>query len=60
MNVKELIKQLKNLPQDLPVRLTNMNSEQNEINEWVCGVECSKTGESGYEYCGEIRLITQQ
>ena len=54
MNVKELIQELKKLPQDLPVRTDNRYPE----NEWIDGVECSRTGESGYEIEGEVRLLT--
>ncbi len=56
MNVKELIEELKNLPQDLPIRTDNRYPEGE--NEWIDGVECSRTGESGYEIEGEVRLLT--
>ncbi len=56
MNVKELIEELKNLPQDLPIRTDNRYLEGE--NEWIDGVECSRTGESGYEIEGEVRLLT--
>jgi hypothetical protein len=67
MNAKELIQHLEILPQNLPVRvvpdtneitLTNLSFE--DVNNWVYRVECSNTGESGYEYCGEIRIIVQE
>tara|TARA_X000001036_G_C20410218_1_gene696718 strand:+ start:205 stop:405 length:201 start_codon:yes stop_codon:yes gene_type:complete len=56
MNVKELIQELKKLPQDLPIRTDNRYPEGE--NEWIDGVECSRTGESGYEIEGEVRLLT--
>ena len=55
MNVKELIKQLENLPQDLPIRVVIKDE-----NEWLYELECSETGESGYEECGEVRLLTTE
>ena len=56
MNVKELIEELKKLPQNLPIRTDNRYPEGE--NEWIDGVECSRTGESGYEIEGEVRLLT--
>ena len=56
MNVKELIEELKKLPQDLPVRTDNRYPEGEY--EWIDGVECSRIGESGYELEGEVRLLT--
>ena len=56
MNVKELIEELKKLPQDLPIRTDNQYPEGE--NEWIDGVECSRKGESGYELEGEVRLST--
>ena len=46
MSAKELIKLLKDCPQDLPIIFED---------KWIEGIEVSKTGESGYEICGEIR-----
>ena len=57
MNVKELIEELKKLPQDLPVRTDNQYPEGE--NEWIESVEFSETGQSGYEIEGEVRLITE-
>ena len=51
MIAKELIKLLKDCPQDLPIIFED---------KWIEGVEVSKTGESGYEICGEIRLIKEK
>ena len=51
MSAKELIKLLKEYPQDLPIIFEN---------KWIEGVEFSRTGESGYEVCGEIRLIGEK
>jgi hypothetical protein len=56
MNVKELIHELKKLPQDLPVRTDNRYP--NGENEWIESVEYSETGQSGYELEGEVRLST--
>ena len=56
MNVKELIEELKKLPQDLPVRTDNQYP--NGENEWIESVEYSETGQSGYEIEGEVRLTT--
>lgn len=56
MNVKELIQELKKLPQDLPVRTDN--GYPNGENEWIDSVEYSETGQSGYELEGEVRLST--
>jgi len=56
MNVKELIQELKKLPQDLPIRTDNEYPDGE--NEWIVDIECSRTGESGYEIEGEVRLLT--
>jgi len=56
MNAKELIEELKKLPQDLPIRTYNKYTE--EGNEWIDGIEHSETGSSGYELEGEVRLLT--
>lgn len=56
MIVKELIEELKQLPQNLPVRTDNQYPEVE--NEWIVDIECSRTGESGYELEGEVRLLT--
>ena len=56
MNVKELIRELKKLPQNLPVRTDNRYP--NGENEWIENVEYSNTGQSGYEIEGEVRLLT--
>lgn len=61
MNVKELIKQLENLPQDLPIRVINTEENIKAFeNEWVYDIDFSETGESGYEECGEVRLLTAE
>ena len=59
MNVKELIEKLKELPQDLPIRALNYDDVEGE-NEWVVEIEHSDTGQSGYDYCGEVRLLTSE
>tara|TARA_R110002073_G_scaffold288743_1_gene453567 strand:- start:7 stop:198 length:192 start_codon:yes stop_codon:yes gene_type:complete len=56
MNVKELINKLKELPEDLPIRTDNRYPEGE--NEWIIDLECSETGQSGYEIEGEVRLLT--
>ena len=48
MSVKELIKLLKQCPQDLDVMCDN---------KLITKIEVSKTGDSGYEVGGEIRFI---
>ena len=59
MIVKELINELNKVPQDLPIRVINTEKNVKAFeNEWVYELECSKKGESGFEYCGEVRLIT--
>ena len=50
MKVKKLIQLLKQCPQDLPIICDD---------KWIEGIEVSKTGESGHEVCGEIRLIEE-
>tara|TARA_R110002074_G_scaffold234106_1_gene405941 strand:+ start:404 stop:595 length:192 start_codon:yes stop_codon:yes gene_type:complete len=56
MKVKELINKLKELPEDLPIRTDNRYPEGE--NEWIIDLECSETGQSGYEIEGEVRLLT--
>lgn len=61
MNVKELIKKLENLPQDLPIRVVNTEENVKAFeNEWVYDIDFSETGQSGFEYCGEVRLLTAE
>ncbi len=59
MNVKELIEKLKQMPQDLEIRVVHDNRED-EANEWVYEVEFSEKGQSGYELYGEVRLLTTE
>jgi cellulose synthase/poly-beta-1,6-N-acetylglucosamine synthase-like glycosyltransferase len=59
MKVKELIEKLKQMPQDLEIRVVNDNREDEE-NEWVYEVEFSEKGQSGYELYGEVRLLTNE
>ena len=54
--IKKLIEELKKLPQNLPIRTDNRYPEGE--NEWIVDIECSRTGESGYEIEGEVRLLT--
>ena len=51
MIAKDLIKLLKDCPQDLPIIFED---------KWIEGIEVLRTGESGYEVCGEIRLIGEE
>tara|TARA_A100001201_G_scaffold134926_1_gene122880 strand:+ start:1581 stop:1763 length:183 start_codon:yes stop_codon:yes gene_type:complete len=60
MEVKDLIKELKKLPQDLPIRTLQDNVPDDMPNEWVTYVEVHETGQSGYEVSGEVVLITTQ
>ena len=56
MKVKELIKTLKQCPEDLPI-LIAIDDQNGEIdNYFVHSVELSEKGESGYEIGGEVRL----
>ena len=57
MNVKQLIKLLKNCDPNSHIR-TVKEFEEDLDNQWVCDLEESRQGESGYEYGGEIRLLT--
>jgi hypothetical protein len=64
MNVKELIEKLKELPQDLPIRVINMGETFFNVDDlsnlWVYDIEVSNTGQSGYEVSGEVRLLTSE
>ena len=55
MIAKDLIAILEKLPQDLPIRLVNKDSDEENI--WLCGADFNKTGDSGYEVSGDIRLL---
>ena len=58
MKVKELIKALKQCPEDLTI-LIAIDDQNGEIdNYFVHSVELSEKGESGYEIGGEVRLNT--
>jgi len=59
MNVKELITELKKLPQDLPIRVEPID-ENVEDNAWVYDVQVIPTGVSGYEISGEVILMTSE
>ena len=43
MNIKDLIKELKKLPQDIPIRTTMNNVPDDLPNEWVFKVELHET-----------------
>ena len=59
MNVKELIEKLKELPQDLPIRVEPID-ENVEENAWVFDLQVCETGQSGYEIEGELLLVGEQ
>ena len=59
MTPKDLIERLELLPQDLPIRLF-IEDFIEEPNYWLVDLEYNDTGDSGYECCGEIRLIGQE
>ena len=59
MTVKELIKQLQKIKdKTLPIRVIE-KEDNDDPNYWlnVNSVEVSNTGEDGYRFCGEVRLI---
>ena len=61
--VKELIKLLKECPEDLPIRLVQDMGEYPDgdmENYWLTDIEWHNTGDSGYEICGEITLIGKE
>ena len=43
MDIKDLIKELKNLPQDVPIRTLQDNVPDDMPNEWVFKVELHET-----------------
>ena len=43
MEIKDLIKELKKLPQDVPIRTLQDNVPDDMPNEWVCKVELHET-----------------
>jgi len=56
-NVQELINALQQIEdKTLPIRFVNQSDVDNE-NVWLNGLECSERGQSGFEVDGEIRLI---
>jgi hypothetical protein len=59
MKAIELIRKLKALPPDLPIRVVIQGQEDNE-NYWINIVEFNKTGDPGYEVQGEGRLIASE
>ena len=65
MKVSDLINILKEMPEDLPVRvescmafLPTTLTLKEQANQWVRRVEKYDTGEPGYEIEGEILLVT--
>tara|TARA_R100000005_G_C4924817_1_gene156445 strand:- start:79 stop:264 length:186 start_codon:yes stop_codon:yes gene_type:complete len=61
MTVKEMIKRLKELPQDLPIRCLEKSNSCDDIpNQWVCDIEFYEEGQSGYEISGEVILLTSE
>jgi len=59
MKVKELITELKKMPQDLPIRVEPID-ENVEDNAWVYDIQVIPTGLSGYEISGEVILMTSE
>jgi hypothetical protein len=59
MKVKELITELKKLPQDLPIRVEPID-ENVEDNAWVYDIQVIPTGLSGYEISGEVILMISE
>ncbi len=60
MNVKELIRELKKMPQDLPIRVQQHNACLCEDNAWVYDIQVIPTGVSGYEISGEVILMISE
>ena len=57
MSVQELIDILKEVEdKTLPVSAVDINSED-KPNIWIYDVEVSNANDSGYELCGEVRII---
>jgi len=59
MTVKDLIKQLQKIKdKKLPIRVIE-EEDNDDPNYWlnINSIEISNTGENGYEFCGEVRLI---
>ena len=56
--VRELIKLLKECPQDLPVRLCIEDDRSSHLGweGWLSIIETHNTGDSGYEVYGEVIL----
>lgn len=59
MKVKHLIKLLEECDPNSDVRAVKENCYF-EANEWVIGIEENHKGDSGYEFEGEVRLITNE
>tara|TARA_R100001443_G_scaffold91440_1_gene98017 strand:- start:272 stop:463 length:192 start_codon:yes stop_codon:yes gene_type:complete len=63
MEIKDLIKELKKLPQDLPIRTLQDNVPDDMPNEWVFKVELHETCVADSDknnVFGEVVLITSQ
>ena len=61
--VKELIKLLKECPEELPIRLVQDMGEYPDgdmENYWLTDKESHNTWDSVYENCGEITLIGKE
>ncbi len=61
MTVDKLIKRLELIKdKTLNVKLESRNWTDEDTNYWICDIELSKTGSSGYEQAGEVRLIGEE
>jgi len=62
MKVIDLIKKLKQIKdKNLPVVVADIEDSSGDfLNHWIVDIEEHKTGFSGYEIEGEVRLVTSQ
>jgi len=59
MDIKDLIKELQKLPQDLPIRSLDGFADDDQPNQWVYKVEVTLHEETDGKY-GEVRLLTSE
>ena len=60
MNVKKLIKALKNVPDEYKTLPVNVHIDGVVENKWVVDINLHATYASGYEVEGEITLLTKE
>ena len=61
MTVDKLIKRLELIKdKKLDVVLESRNWTDEDVNYWICDIEVSRTGSSGYETAGQVRLIGEE